>query len=120
MDRHDVGRDRGGVAAGLRTITCPFMVMGIDSDLLYPLHEQEELAAHIPSCQYRVVKSTEGHDGFLLAQDQVSKNLDDFFRIVENGGDRQSNNSLDNSNKDETVNVSGDDNDVEKPVVSVG
>ena len=33
----------GGVTAALNSITCRFMVIGMDSDLLYPLHEQEEV-----------------------------------------------------------------------------
>ena len=35
----------GGVYAALQSIKCRFMVIGMDSDLLYPLHEQEEVSA---------------------------------------------------------------------------
>ena len=46
--------------------------LGIDSDVLYPLHEQEELARLSPSEELKVIKSDAGHDGFLLEQDQVA------------------------------------------------
>ena len=39
----------GGVFAALQSIKCRFMVIGMDSDLLYPLHEQEEVSA-VPCC----------------------------------------------------------------------
>jgi homoserine O-acetyltransferase len=79
MDNHDVGHGRGGIEAALGGIGCRMMVMGIDSDLLYPLHEQELLAAHIPNCDFRVVTSVDGHDGFLLEQDQVATNIVSFL-----------------------------------------
>jgi homoserine O-acetyltransferase len=60
LDSHDVGRDRGGVTTALSTITCPTLIIGIDSDVLYPLYEQEELAKYIPSSAYSVIQSTEG------------------------------------------------------------
>jgi len=72
MNSHDVGRGRGGVAAALATIECPVVVAGIDSDRLYPLRLQEELAAGIPtSAGLRVLPSTFGHDGFLLETEAV-------------------------------------------------
>ncbi len=37
LDSHDVGRDRDGVVAALSSIAQPMLVMGIDSDALYPL-----------------------------------------------------------------------------------
>lgn len=79
MDSHDIGRNRGGVAAALRSIRAKVMVMGIDSDVLYPLHEQEEIASLAPYAQLRVIRSMNGHDGFLLEQDQVSTFLRDLL-----------------------------------------
>lgn len=79
MDTHDVGRGRGGVANALKEISCPTLIMGIDSDVLYPLYEQEEMADMIPSSQFMIISSTDGHDGFLLEKDQVSKNITSFL-----------------------------------------
>ncbi len=67
MNAHDVGRGRGGVAAGLALVQAETMVAGISSDRLYPLEQQAELAAHIPLAgELRVIDSPYGHDGFLI------------------------------------------------------
>jgi homoserine O-acetyltransferase len=74
MNTHDVGRGRGGFAAALAAISRPVVVAGIDSDRLYPIRLQEELAALIPTCTgLQVVSSPYGHDGFLLEIDAVSQ-----------------------------------------------
>jgi homoserine O-acetyltransferase len=73
MNTHDVGRSRGGVAAALSTITAPVIVAGVDSDRLYPLVLQSELADWIPTTVggLRTVHSDFGHDGFLIERDAV-------------------------------------------------
>ncbi|MFF2846175.1 homoserine O-acetyltransferase [Streptomyces sp. NPDC058001] len=73
MNSHDIGRDRGGVAAALRRVRARTLVAGVDSDRLYPLAQQEELAADIPGAdRVRVIESPYGHDGFLIETDQVA------------------------------------------------
>jgi homoserine O-acetyltransferase len=72
MNTHDVGRDRGGVPAALATITAPVVVAGIDSDRLYPIHLQQEIADSVPtSGGLHVVPSEYGHDGFLVETEAV-------------------------------------------------
>ncbi|MGW4490875.1 homoserine O-acetyltransferase MetX [Streptomyces sp. NPDC004376] len=72
MNAHDVGRGRGGTRAALARVTAPALVAGVDSDRLYPLAQQERLAALIPSAdRVRVVESAYGHDGFLIETEQV-------------------------------------------------
>jgi homoserine O-acetyltransferase len=72
LSSHDVGRDRGGVAAALRGCPVPVVVGGITSDRLYPLRLQEELAGLLPGCTgLQVVESIYGHDGFLVEHDAV-------------------------------------------------
>jgi homoserine O-acetyltransferase len=70
MDSHDLGRNRGGVAAALGSVKMPMHVIGIDSDVLYPLGEQHELMELLPdeSSSFTLVQSDNGHDGFLLEQ----------------------------------------------------
>ncbi|NUS42335.1 MAG: homoserine O-acetyltransferase [Mycobacteriaceae bacterium] len=76
MNRHDIGRGRGGVPAALAATPVPAIVAGIDSDRLYPLHTQAELAEGLPNCRgLEVVSSRYGHDGFLTEADQVGKLL---------------------------------------------
>ncbi|MFE9500852.1 homoserine O-acetyltransferase [Streptomyces collinus] len=72
MNAHNVGRQRGGIRSALMRVTAPTLVAGIDSDRLYPLRQQAELARLIPSAdRLRVVESSYGHDGFLTEIDQV-------------------------------------------------
>ncbi len=72
MNSHDIGRGRGGVAAALSRVTAEVRVAGIDSDRLYPLHLQAELAGLLPGDRpLDVIRSASGHDGFLLEVDQV-------------------------------------------------
>jgi homoserine O-acetyltransferase len=72
MNTHDVGRDRGSVPAALARITAPVIVAGIDSDRLYPIHQQRDIAAWTPTSDgLRVVTSPYGHDGFLVESEAV-------------------------------------------------
>jgi homoserine O-acetyltransferase/O-succinyltransferase len=77
MNAHDVGRGRGGVAAGLARVTARTLVAGVSSDRLYPLDQQVELAGGIAHAEeLRVIDSPYGHDGFLIEADTVSSLLD--------------------------------------------
>jgi homoserine O-acetyltransferase/O-succinyltransferase len=74
MNHHDVGRGRGGVAEALAGVRSPMTVIGIDSDRLYPLRLQREIADLVPSAApLSVITSSVGHDGFLLEVDQIAK-----------------------------------------------
>jgi len=81
MDSHDVGRGRGGLDPALGSIhpSTRVLVMGIDSDVLYPLTEQLHLASKIANAEFRVINSVDGHDGFLLEQQQVAKHIEKFL-----------------------------------------
>ncbi|MEW2515536.1 homoserine O-acetyltransferase [Streptomyces sp. NPDC046870] len=73
MNTHDIGRGRGGTRAALRRVTARTLVAGVRSDRLYPLAQQAELAAGIPTAdRLRVIESPYGHDGFLIEVDQVA------------------------------------------------
>jgi homoserine O-acetyltransferase len=72
MNKHDVGRGRGGLAAALAGVTAQVTVGGIASDRLYRLAQQQELARLLPGGRPLVViESESGHDGFLLETEQV-------------------------------------------------
>lgn len=74
MDHHDIGRGRGGIAAALGGITAEVTIGGVDSDRLYPLHLQYELAELLPARpRVHVISSLAGHDGFLIEADQIAK-----------------------------------------------
>ncbi|MFO8098057.1 MAG: homoserine O-acetyltransferase [Salinibacter sp.] len=72
MDTHDVARGRGDYETVLSSIEQPALVVGIDSDVLYPLSEQEELVEHLPHATLEVMSSPHGHDAFLIELDVLS------------------------------------------------
>lgn len=73
MNAHDVGRGRGGVAAGLARVTARTLVAGVSSDRLYPVEQQAELAGGIPGADaLRVIDSPYGHDSFLIEAPTVN------------------------------------------------
>jgi homoserine O-acetyltransferase len=80
MDSHDVSRTRGdSIGEVLKKVEIPARVLGIDSDILYPLSEQEEMVEHMPNSELKIIHSENGHDGFLLEQDQVANHILDFL-----------------------------------------
>lgn len=80
MDSHNVGRDRGGIASALGSVKAATLVIGIDTDILFPPAEQKELVRHIPDCHLEIIHSGYGHDGFLLEIDQLSSCIDTFYK----------------------------------------
>lgn len=79
MSSHDVGRGRGGLAAALRRFTGPALVLGIDSDRLYPVEDQRLVAQHLAGAldgaEPTVLTSGFGHDGFLIERTAVGAAL---------------------------------------------
>jgi len=65
MDSHNVGRKRGGIGNALSKINAKTLVIGISSDLLFPIQEQKILASLIPVAELEIITSPYGHDGFL-------------------------------------------------------
>ncbi|MDH6279297.1 homoserine O-acetyltransferase MetX [Prescottella agglutinans] len=83
LNRHDVGRGRGGVEAALAATNVPVIVGGVDSDRLYPLRLQQELADGLPGCdRLRVLESKDGHDGFLTEADAVTELLKETMELA--------------------------------------
>lgn len=79
MDSHHVGRRNKSTEEALRQIKARTLIIGIDTDILFPLHEQEFLAKHIPDAKLSVIKSKYGHDGFLVECDQINTAIKHFY-----------------------------------------
>lgn len=78
MNSHDIGRDRGGVEEALHTVTARSLVLGIDSDRLFPVDGQQRIARSLPNLiddEAVVLSSDFGHDGFLIETDEVGLHL---------------------------------------------
>jgi homoserine O-acetyltransferase len=80
MDSHDVGRGRGGIVHALKKIKAKTLVIGIDSDVLYPIQEQEYLQQQIDGAQLLRIQSDFGHDGFLLEYEIIENALRVFMQ----------------------------------------
>lgn len=81
MDSHDISRDRGTVKEVLNQVTIPALIIGIDSDILYPPVEQKELAHHLPRGYYKEIRSIHGHDAFLIEFDQMISIISPFLNL---------------------------------------
>ncbi len=86
MDAHNVGRGRRSIIEALKKIRAKTLVIGIETDILFPLVEQRFLADHIPGAEYKAIQSHYGHDGFLLEFDQIEQIIREF---LQNGNSHQ-------------------------------
>lgn len=75
MDTHDVARGRGTYERVLASIEQPTLIVGVDSDVLYPVEEQTELASLIPNAQLEIISSHHGHDAFLIEHETLSARI---------------------------------------------
>jgi len=80
LDTHNVAADRGTYAEVLQSLTQKTLVVGIDSDMLYPLQLQQELAQYLPNSYLHTIKSPHGHDSFLIEIDALNETISRFRR----------------------------------------
>lgn len=78
MDSHNVGG-----AEYLGKITAKTLVIGISSDILFPINEQEFIAKNIQQSVFQVIDSPFGHDGFLIEFLKLEIILKEFL-LIEN------------------------------------
>ena len=76
MDSHHIGRGRGGnTALILKDIIQKTLLIGINSDILCPIAEQQFLNRHLPNANLVVIDSNYGHDGFMVETSIISQHL---------------------------------------------
>ncbi len=79
MDSHHVGRGRGSLEAALRSVKARTLVIGVSSDLLFPVDEQKFMANHLPNAVYAEIDSFYGHDGFLIETKAITQVIKGFL-----------------------------------------
>ena len=76
MDSHHLARSRGGnLITVINQIKQRTLIIGISSDILCPLVEQQFLASHLPNSELVIIDSNYGHDGFMVESVKISKQL---------------------------------------------
>lgn len=79
MDAHNIGRGRGGTEAALKRIKANALVIGIETDILFPVNEQLFIASNISASTYSVIHSEYGHDGFLVEYWKIENCIVEFL-----------------------------------------
>lgn len=89
MDHHDIGRGRAGAGtalAGLAEAGTRLTGLGIDGDILYGPAQVRSLVAEAAAVgvrsQYRELRSTKGHDAFLVEWDQLADVLREVLDVA--------------------------------------
>lgn len=83
LNRHDVGRGRGGLNKALASSTVPTMIVGVDTDILYPYHQQEHLSRNLGNLlAMGKLSSPVGHDAFLVEARQMDRILRNFISLT--------------------------------------
>ena len=86
MDRFDLSEHGGGsIGAALKAVTAErVLVIGVESDMLYAIHEQAAIADAFSEngvvTHFVRMPSLEGHDAFLVDIPRFDRALRDFFR----------------------------------------
>ena len=84
MDLFDAADHGGSLQQGLRRLRVErALVIGVTSDFLFPLHQQEELAtvlkSYVPNLEFKRLPSIQGHDSFLVDMDRFRPAVASFF-----------------------------------------
>lgn len=79
LDTHNIARNRGNIKEVLSRINTRSLVVGISSDILFPVGEQIFIANNINNCVYKQINTDCGHDGFLIEVDSLKTIIKDFI-----------------------------------------
>ncbi len=86
MDAHHAGRGRSGIGDALGSVKARTLVIGISTDLLFPVDEQKLLAQLIPGAKYAEIDSFYGHDGFLIETKVITREIAGFLHSGKEAG----------------------------------
>ena len=83
MDSHNISRSRNASIENiLKTISQKTLIIGISSDHLCPVIEQEFLAKNLPNATFKIINSDYGHDGFLVEHKQIAAALSGWLQNI--------------------------------------
>ena len=83
-DLFDVADHGGSISAGLERVGAnSALIIGVETDFLFPLHQQQDLADGLSQAgvdvDYRPLKSIQGHDSFMVDMDRFRPAIGAFF-----------------------------------------
>jgi homoserine O-acetyltransferase len=84
MDSHNLGRRRGELAQVIRRIATRTLLIGISSDILFPVSELKFLAKNLPNALLHCIDSANGHDGFLTETIKINSIIKKFIQSKKN------------------------------------
>lgn len=79
MDAHDIGVPMPSPEHTLRAIESNILLIGIDSDILFPPYELRTIASKMKHARYREISSVYGHDAFLIEYKQLEDIIIDYL-----------------------------------------
>lgn len=79
MDSHNVARGRESMKAALAQVKAHALFLGVSTDILFPVNEQQFLAEHVEGAQLSVIDSDYGHDGFLIEISRLTDEINGFY-----------------------------------------
>ena len=87
IDMFDLADGRSSYPAALAAVKAKMMIVGVSSDILYPVHQQRQLSVELARQGARVVvfreiESAHGHDGFLIDFPKLADILGPFIETV--------------------------------------
>jgi len=89
LDLFDVARPYGSLEAALSRVQSPMLVVGVSSDILYPVYQQKEIVDTLTRLgkpvEYAEIDSPHGHDGFLIDFPKMEPFLREFLERVARG-----------------------------------
>lgn len=88
LNRHDIGRGRGGLNKALAACRVPTLVAGVDTDILYPYHQQEHISRNLGKLLGMAkISSPVGHDAFLTETRQIDRIMRHFLNMANGDGE---------------------------------
>lgn len=86
LDLFDIAEGFRSLEDAVSRIECPTLVVGVSSDLLYPVYQQKQLAEALHSTDKRVayteIDTPHGHDGFLIDFPKMEPSLRQFLESL--------------------------------------
>lgn len=86
LDLFDLADGFGSLETAVARIQCPTLVVGVSSDILYPVYQQKEIVEALHSqgkyVEYTEIDSPHGHDGFLIDFPKMEPGLREFIDFL--------------------------------------